>query len=58
MPKTRRLLPETITYSDAKEREVNVLHQLDYYELQNEFFDYLNGQGSWMRAVLAHHLAL
>jgi hypothetical protein len=40
MPKTRRLLRGDITYSDAKDREVNILQQLGYYmyDQQNEFF--------------------
>jgi hypothetical protein len=42
MPKTRRLLREEITYSEAKEREVNVLEQLTYYDHQNEFFGHLD----------------
>jgi hypothetical protein len=58
MPKTRQLLREEITYSESKECEVNVLQQLTYYDHQNEFFGHLNGQRSWMRAVVAHHIGL
>lgn len=38
---TRRLIKEEITYSLAKEREVNILHQLGYYDKQCHFFSYL-----------------
>lgn len=58
MPRTRRLLREELTYSDAKEREVNVLHQLGYYEQQRNFFAHLNGKRRWIKAVVAHHLGL
>lgn len=58
MPITRRLLREEITYSTAKEREVNVLHQLTYYDQQLHFFDHLNSKRDWMKAVVAHHLGL
>lgn len=44
MPKTRRLLRREITYSDAKEEEFNILHQLGYYEQQVRFFDHLDAK--------------
>ncbi|PGH35133.1 hypothetical protein GX50_02055 [[Emmonsia] crescens] len=58
MLRTRRLLKKEITYSLAKEREVNVLHQLGYYDQQTRFFSHLNENRSWMKAVITHHLGL
>lgn len=59
MPLTRRLVrDEEITYSVAKEQEVNILHQLGYYEQQIQFFSHLHDRQDWMRAVVAHHLGL
>lgn len=53
---TRRLLKEEITYSLAKEREVNILHQLGYFDGQCRFFSHRNDRREWMKAVVAHHL--
>jgi hypothetical protein len=58
MPKTLPLLNEDITYSLAKEREVNVLHQLGYYHEQTRFFTHLNNKHAWMKAIVVHHLGL
>jgi hypothetical protein len=58
MPKTRRLLHEEITFSVAKEREVNILHQLNYHDKQTRFFSYLNSKHAWMKALVVHHLGL
>ncbi|KAI9045929.1 uncharacterized protein KD926_005872 [Aspergillus affinis] len=59
MPRTRRLLRnEEITYSAAKEQELNILHQLGYHEQQTHFFAHPNVRQDWMRAVVAHHLGL
>lgn len=48
MPQTRHLLREEITYSVAKDREVNVLHQLKYPEQQSQFFGFLEDHNDWM----------
>ncbi|KAH8433003.1 uncharacterized protein LDX57_010638 [Aspergillus melleus] len=58
MPRTRRLLREEITYSHAKEREVNILHQLGYLDQQSRFFSHLYARRDWMKAVVVHHLNL
>lgn len=58
MPKTRRLLRREITYSDAKEEEFDILHQLGYYEQQVGFFEHLDSKRGWIEAVVAHHLGL
>ncbi|OOF95541.1 hypothetical protein ASPCADRAFT_6062 [Aspergillus carbonarius ITEM 5010] len=55
---TRRLLREEITYSVAKEKEVNILHQLQYPDQQTEFFALLDDRRDWIRTVVAHHLSL
>lgn len=47
-----------ITYSVAKEREVNILHQLGYYDQQCRFFCHLVDNSDWMKAVIVHHLRL
>lgn len=54
----RRLLRGEITYSLAKEREVNILHQLRYFDQQCRFFSYLYDRREWMKAVVVHHLGL
>lgn len=56
MPTTRRLLHEEITYSAAKEKETNLLHQLKYPEQKAQFFSLLQSHNDWIRAVVAHHL--
>lgn len=58
MPRTRQLLRGEITYTSAKEEEVNILHQLSYYDKQTRFFSYLNDHRDWIKNVVAHHLNL
>lgn len=58
MPQTRHLLREEITYSVAKDREVNILHQLKYPEQQSQFFSFLEDHNDWIRAVVAYQLDL
>ncbi|ODH36226.1 hypothetical protein ACO22_02832 [Paracoccidioides brasiliensis] len=59
MPRTRRLLKKEITYSLAKERRVNILHELgyDYYQ-QTRFFSHLSDKRVWMKDVIIPHLGL
>ncbi|PYI04805.1 hypothetical protein BO78DRAFT_347124 [Aspergillus sclerotiicarbonarius CBS 121057] len=54
----RRLLREEITYSVAKEKEVNLLHRLQYPDQQAQFFALLDDRRDWIQAVVAHHLSL
>ena len=56
--RTRHLLKNSISYSAAKEREDNVLHQLQYYDAQASFFSHLNNNLDWIRTVITHHLHL
>lgn len=58
MPKARRLLREEITYSKAQREEVDILHRLQYYRRQNEFFSTLSDNRDWIKAIVAHHLGL
>jgi hypothetical protein len=58
MPKTRRLLREEITYSVAKDSEVNVLHRLSWPSQEAQFFSLLESKRSWIRGIVAHHLNL
>ncbi|PWY88822.1 hypothetical protein BO94DRAFT_623886 [Aspergillus sclerotioniger CBS 115572] len=55
---TRRLLREEITYSVAKEKEVNILHRLQYPDQQSQFFALLDDRRDWIQTVVAHHLSL
>lgn len=56
--KSRRLLRGEITYSVAKDEEVNILHRLGYPEQRVKFFTALNHRRNWMSAIVAHHLGL
>jgi hypothetical protein len=56
MPAERRLLRETITYSEAKERDVNILQQLPYWSQQNEFFRSICSRRDLVELRVAHHL--
>lgn len=56
--KTRALLHGEITYSFAKDEEVNILHRLEYIEQQIKFFTTMYCKRDWMKAVVAHHLGL
>ncbi|OJJ83831.1 uncharacterized protein ASPGLDRAFT_66777 [Aspergillus glaucus CBS 516.65] len=58
MPKTQHLLREEITYPGARNKEINVLHKLRYYEQQNRFFSAVNDERDWMKAIVAHRLGL
>lgn len=58
MPRTRRLLREDITYSAAQTKEVNILHQLGYYDQQNQFFTRIRYKQSWIKTIITHHLGL
>ncbi|KZF22308.1 hypothetical protein L228DRAFT_239293 [Xylona heveae TC161] len=55
---TRRLLRREITYDSAKGKEVNILHQLGYYDQRNQFFAHLDDNHLWIRKVVAYHLGL
>lgn len=57
-PRTRQLLRREITYASVKEEEVNILHQLSYYDKQTSFFAHLNHHQGWIKNIVAHHLNL
>jgi hypothetical protein len=56
--KPRLLLRGEITYSVAKEEEVNILHRLKYHDERAKFFAHIADKRSWIAAVVAHHLNL
>ncbi|KKZ63773.1 hypothetical protein EMCG_01877 [[Emmonsia] crescens] len=58
MPATRRLLRKEITYSFAKNEEVNIIHRLSYPSQETRFFTLLNNRRRWIRETVAHHLNL
>ncbi|EED22707.1 conserved hypothetical protein [Talaromyces stipitatus ATCC 10500] len=59
MPQTLPLLRgKELTYSAAREEEVNIVHQLGYHAKQIRFFAYLRDRRDWMRAIVSHHLCL
>jgi hypothetical protein len=58
MSKTRSLLCGEITYSKARDREVNILHQLNYPSQEAQFFSLLESKRSWIQSLVAHHLNL
>lgn len=56
--KPRRLLRGNITYSAAKECETNILHELDYWDQETEYFSYLYRNRDSIRSIVAQHLGL
>ncbi|EGE03460.1 hypothetical protein TEQG_02491 [Trichophyton equinum CBS 127.97] len=52
----RRLLRGEVTYSDVKGEEVNILHELGYFEKQSQFITALARRDDWVKSVVAHHL--
>ncbi|KAL3464559.1 hypothetical protein BJX64DRAFT_275761 [Aspergillus heterothallicus] len=52
------LLKGSIAYSVAKEREDNVLHQLQYCNAQASFFSHLKRNIAGIRRIVSHHLCL
>ncbi|KZF21067.1 hypothetical protein L228DRAFT_253632 [Xylona heveae TC161] len=56
MPVERRLLRESITLSQALDREVNVLHQLGYWPQRNELLYFLHARRKLIESRVAHHL--
>ncbi|KAL4919627.1 hypothetical protein BDW62DRAFT_178757 [Aspergillus aurantiobrunneus] len=57
MPKTRQLLRSDITYSIAKNEEINILHQLKYPKRQIQFFTFLRPTRTGFD-TLSNHLNL
>jgi len=56
--RSRRLLREEITFSVAQDKELNILHQLGYYDKKEQFFDSLYRKSNLMKSTVAHHLSL
>lgn len=62
MPQTLPLLRgkeiTEITYSAAREEEVNIIHQLGYHAKQSRFFSHLRDRQDWLKSIVSHHLGL
>lgn len=58
MPKTLPLLRGEITLSSARERELNILRQLQYPLQKEQFLHDLDRRRAWMKTTVAHHLNL
>lgn len=58
MPSTRNLLRGQITYSEAKEKETNILRELSYPALAANFKNEIEKKSATISLVVAHHLHL
>lgn len=58
MLKPRRLLHGSITYSAAKERETNILHELGYWDQETRFFTHLYRHRDLIKEIAVFHLGL
>ncbi|RAH53124.1 hypothetical protein BO85DRAFT_166036 [Aspergillus piperis CBS 112811] len=58
MPKTRRLLHQEITYSEAQDDQSNILHKLTFPSQRDQFLDHVYRHRSWIQTVVSHHLNL
>lgn len=56
--KPRPLVGGKITYSNAKERRTNMLHELGYRDKQIRLFTHLNRSRLRVQAIVARHLGL
>ncbi|GAD91599.1 predicted protein [Paecilomyces variotii No. 5] len=54
----RHLLRRTITYSQAKDEEVNIVHQLGYWYKRNDFFEFMRVCRRLIEKTVAHHLTV
>ncbi|KKK20159.1 hypothetical protein P175DRAFT_0433956 [Aspergillus ochraceoroseus IBT 24754] len=54
----RRLLRGEITYSAAKERDSNILHELGYRDQKIRYFTHLYRNRKLIKASVVHHLGL
>ncbi|OJD12427.1 hypothetical protein AJ78_06978 [Emergomyces pasteurianus Ep9510] len=54
----RQLLRERITYSLARHKEVNILHQLYYWPQRNRFYRYVNARRDLVEKLVSHHLGV
>lgn len=58
MPIKRNLLRGEITYSEAKEKETNIVQELTYPTSEANFKDQIQKKSATIKAVVAHHLHL
>lgn len=54
----RRLLHEEITYSVAKEKDYNVLHELNYWNQRTQFFKHIQSHQQLLQKIVAYHLGV
>ncbi|KAJ5662322.1 uncharacterized protein N7477_009938 [Penicillium maclennaniae] len=54
----RRLLREEITYSVAKEKDYNVLHEWSYWDRRSQFFRHIQSHHLLLQNIVAHHLGV
>lgn len=52
----RHLLRGKITYAQARDEEVNIIHQLGYWSRRNEFFGFIRTRRNLIEKKVAHHL--
>lgn len=55
---SRPLLRGNITYSTARDEEVNILHRLSYPDQRTQFFASLVNKSNCIQAIVAYHLNL
>ncbi|KAK2767839.1 hypothetical protein FQN54_004000 [Arachnomyces sp. PD_36] len=58
MPKARHPLHDDITPVAAKNKEINLLHQLRYRDQKAQFLNSIDGKRNWIKEVVARHLDL
>lgn len=58
MPAKLRVSDYEKTYSEVKNDESNVLHQLTVWDQRNKFFTHLHENETTIQAITAHHLGL
>lgn len=58
MLKPLRLLRGEITYSAAKDKDANILHELSYRDQKIRFFTHLYRNRELIKAIAVHHLGL
>src|SRR5690625_1211252 len=58
MPITRNLLRGQITYSEAKEKETNIIQELTYPASATNFKHQIEKKSATIALIVAHHLRL
>jgi hypothetical protein len=58
MAASRRVGDENLSYEEAKDREVNILHRLGYLDKQRRLYSHLYRRQGLIAERVAHHLGL